>query len=188
MHIPIERSHFDKSKTSNLSSNPIVTINIANVHLRPPVDLDGTASLKTARKTEPIRTGEVKELIRRAALIKEEGLSAPFHITAGDLNEGDNVGALRHLQILGYIDALQEYVPTSKETHTWPFMRNLWTLRKRLDHILWHEGPLATKFKEDGELGRSVKIQCLGCGVMTGYEKDASDHQPVLSRFAIVKG
>lgn len=166
----------------------VVTINIANVHLRPPVELDGSAWLDTARKTEPIRINEVKELIQRAASTKPGGIlrnDLPVDIIAGDFNEGDNAGALSYLNSLGYIDALQQHVPRSKETHTWPFMNNMWTLRKRLDHILWHDGTLNVTFpRGDNHGNHSAKLKCLGCGVMTGYE-EASDHQPVLSRFAI---
>lgn len=97
----------------------VVTINIANVHLRPPVELDGSAWLDTARKTEPIRINEVKELIQRAASTKPGGIlrnDLPVDIIAGDFNEGDNAGALSYLNSLGYIDALQQHVPRSKET------------------------------------------------------------------------
>ena len=174
---------------SDSSSIPTVTISIANVHLRPPVELDGSAWLDTARKTEPVRINEMKELIQSTASVKAESIMAsesdqhPLDIIGGDFNEGDNVGSLAYLVSLGYIDALQQHVSRSKETHTWPFARNLWTLRKRLDHILCHGSQLTTV---EG-LACSIELQCLGCGVVTGYENGASDHQPVLARFAFVK-
>lgn len=184
--IPIE------SEVSFSNNNPIVTINIANVHLRPPVELDGSAWLDTARKTEPIRMNEVKELVQRSRASIMTGLltkteKPPLNIIAGDFNEVDNAGSLTYLTSLGYVDALQQYVPRSKETHTWPFMRNLWTLRKRLDHVLWHDGPLTATINKDEEVECFVKLQCVKCGVVTGYEDGASDHQPVLARFAFVK-
>lgn len=184
-----------------------VTINIANVHLRPPVELNGIARLDTARKTQPVRIQEVKELIRRSSttcITKIRNISITMtnnqidsrqynlDIIAGDFNEGDEAMALTYLtKKLGYINALH-HVPKRKETHTWPFMQNWLLLRKRLDHILWHNNPtLAVMSNDDG--GSSVlleeyraRLQCIGCGVMAGYEDGASDHQPVLSRFAII--
>ena len=32
---------------------------------------------------------------------------------------------------------------------------------------------------------RAAVLRCVGCGVITGYEMGASDHQPVLSRFVV---
>ncbi|KAL7527086.1 hypothetical protein ACHAWF_002032 [Thalassiosira exigua] len=171
-----------------------VAINLANVHLRPPVELDGSAWFDTARTTEPIRVKEAKELIKRVSSADEDGPSRgeglPLNLIAGDFNEGDDAEALAHLASLGYVDALQRHVPKRKETHTWPFMRNMFTLRKRLDHILWKDGPLTDSIGKDGVSGGGVKLklQCIGCGVLTGFEDGVSDHQPVLARFVIVKG
>ncbi|KAL3802388.1 hypothetical protein HJC23_007213 [Cyclotella cryptica] len=168
-----------------------VCISIANVHLRPPVELDGRAWLSTARKTEPIRLAEIKGLVRRVMSAESslDTLSAPQHeldIIGGDFNEDNSGAALSYLSTtLGYIDALQQYVPKMKETHTWPFMRNLLTLRKRLDHILWRNELLSVTTK-GGNTVRMLRLKCLGCGVITGFETGASDHQPVLSRFGIV--
>ncbi|KAL7530348.1 hypothetical protein ACHAXR_005152 [Thalassiosira sp. AJA248-18] len=111
VNIPIE-----SSERSSLYHNTTVTINIANVHLRPPVELDGSAWLDTARKTEPIRINEVKELIQKTASTKPGGIlknEQPLDIIAGDFNEGDKAGAISYLTSLGYIDALQKYVPIS---------------------------------------------------------------------------
>lgn len=180
VRIPIQ------SNTSTTTNH--ATINIGNVHLRPPVNLDGSAWFDTARLTESIRINEVKELIQRTQS-KRTHSTPSLDIIAGDFNEGDMSGALSYLAGLGYIDTLQQHVPRHKETHTWPFMRNMWLLRKRLDHILLHEnGPLTITFNNNnGALGCYVELNCHGCGVMTGYEHSASDHQPVLSRFAIMK-
>lgn len=193
--IPIKKGCWGESNYSNSCTNPTVTINIANVHLRPPVELDGSAWLDTARKTEPIRINEVKELIQstaasvtsQLATIGIESEQSTLTIIAGDFNEGDNAGSLSYLVSLGYTDALQQYVPRRKETHTWPFIKNLWTLRKRLDHILWHNGPLTATCNDQKRMGYNVELKCISCGVITGYENGASDHQPVLARFAFVK-
>jgi endonuclease/exonuclease/phosphatase family metal-dependent hydrolase len=192
-----------------------VALNIANVHLRPPVELDGTAKLDTARITEPVRLHEMKELIRRSNACYYNNTSKSsstmtnnqmdsrhynLDIIAGDFNEGDEANALTYLtKTLGYNNALQMHVPKRKETHTWPFMiirNNNWLvfiLRKRLDHILWHNRPILTVMSNTNVGGSDVvmeeysaQLQCIGCGVMTGYEVGASDHQPVLSRFVII--
>jgi len=141
-------------------SNQHRTISVANVHLRPPLELDGSASLSTARTTSSIRDAEARELLR----------SHPggFDVVAGDFNEQDGGLALLRLASDGGLsNALAEHVPARKETHRWPFFFGT-MLRKRLDHIMY---------------ARS-KLLCLGCGVMTGYEEGASDHQPVLARLA----
>lgn len=182
----------------------VANLRVANVHLRPPLELDGSAWLATARKTEPVRICEVKELLCRARSdhlrgneLDEDEMAyseaqIPLDIIAGDFNEGDFGGAISYLGSQGYTDALQQYVPQRKETHTWPFIRNFWTLRKRLDHILWHgESTMPVmslkgkKVHQESEF--TSRLQSLGCGVVSGYETNASDHQPVLALFAIVK-
>ena len=164
-----------QDKNSLSSSSHEATIHIANVHLRPPVNLDGSAQLDTARKTEPIRVKEAKELIKQSTNQRDATnfTKQPLDIIGGDFNENDNRGGLDYLQSLGYKDALH-HVPRRKETHTWPF-GNMLTLRKRLDHILWNTSPLTSTIKD-------IKLKCLNCGVLTGYEEGASDHQPVLAR------
>lgn len=170
-----------------------ISIGIANVHLRPPVNLDGSAWFDTARKTEPIRLAEVKGLLRRtmsteSCLDDSTSLQPWMDIIAGDFNE-DNFGAAISYLVsnMGYSDTLQQYVPKRKETHTWPFLRNTWTLRKRLDHMLWRRNQLLSiKTKDDKANHCLLSLKCLGCGVLTGYESGASDHQPVLSRFGFV--
>ena len=152
------------------TADGVQVLHIANIHLRPPVNLDGSAWLETARLTEPIRIGEVKFLLRSSD-------GSPPDIIAGDFNEGDSAGAIAHLRRLGYRDALAAFVPKHKETHTWPFWKL--TLRKRLDHVLWTSSRSITTSG-----GATAKLKCCGCGVLTGYV-DASDHQPVLSNFML---
>lgn len=149
----------------------VQVLHVANVHLRPPVNLDGSAWLDTARLTEPIRVREVKFLLGSSD-------SSRLDIIAGDFNEGESTGSIAYLRRLGYQDALATFVPKHKETHTWPFWKL--TLRKRLDHVLWTGS-------RDLTSGRAtVKLKCLGCVVLAGYV-DASDHQPVLSHFMLQK-
>ena len=86
-------------------------------------------------------------------------------LVAGDFNEADGSAALATLAAAGFGDALAEWVPRRKETHLWPLARGL-TLRKRLDHVAY----------------RTARLACVGCGVLSGFEEGASDHQPVLAR------
>ncbi|KAL7466819.1 hypothetical protein ACHAXS_007103 [Conticribra weissflogii] len=189
----------DCASSANSDLSNVVKIKVANVHLRPPVELDGTAWLDTARKTEPIRISEVKELLCRARSndCREKNIGddekstvkaqLPLDIIAGDFNEGDFGGAISYLGSQGYKDALQQFVPQRKETHTWPFMRNFFTLRKRLDHILWHGESNLPAISMKGKVLTKARLKCLGCGVLSGYETNASDHQPVLALFDIVR-
>lgn len=132
---------------------------LANVHLRPPLELRSRTDLSTARRTGPVRLAEVQEIFRFCAL-------SPPVVIAGDFNEQDWGEALVWLtEERGMRNALYEHVPRWKETHMWPFGRFM-TLKKRLDHVVYDPD----------------RLRSLGCGVLTGYEAGASDHQPVLAR------
>ena len=137
-------------------------VKIANLHLRPPLNLDGTAHLETARTTGQVRLAEVRNIVHA-----HHGLE----ILAGDFNEQDGAHALSYLvdsmATNGMRDAVADYVPSHKETHRWPFFFGT-TLHKRLDHIVY----------------QTLKLKCVGCGVIPGFESGASDLQPVLARFA----
>jgi endonuclease/exonuclease/phosphatase family metal-dependent hydrolase len=175
-----------KSVTKSIDDDIMVTITIANIHLRPPVNLDGSAWLDTARKTEPIRIAEVKELLRRSQELSEKKID----IIAGDFNEGDNGEAMRHLiKEGGYFNALSQHVPRRKETHRWNYFGRVWQLRKRLDHILWSNNKALSFTRVRGHAVEEDEcrliLDCIKCGVLTGYEHDASDHQPVLARFVL---
>ena len=181
-------SYVQRSSSSSRSNDDIpVAITIANVHLRPPVNLDGSAFLDTARKTEPIRIAEVKELLHHRP--QEESPKRPIDIIAGDFNEGDYGGAIRYLvQEEDYTNALTQHVPCSKETHRWNYFGSFWQLRKRLDHILWlNKASASTRQGNEGEEEKDdrMSLDCISCGVLSGYECEASDHQPVMARFAI---
>jgi len=181
-------SYVQRSSSSSRSNDDIipVAITIANVHLRPPVNLDGSAFLDTARKTEPIRIAEVKELLHHRP--QEKSPKRQIDIIAGDFNEGDYDGAIRYLvQEENYTNALTQYVPCSKETHRWNYFGSFWQLRKRLYHILClnkNKSSSSTRQRHDGKEGE-LSLDCINCGVLSGYEYEASDHQPVMARFAI---
>ena len=50
--------------TASIEGTPLGNLEVANVHLRPPLELDGSATFSTARTTGPIREAEVKELLK----------------------------------------------------------------------------------------------------------------------------
>lgn len=83
-----------------------ICIGIANVHLRPPVNLDGSAWFDTARKTEPIRLAEVKSLVRctmsNHSLDDSTTPKSELDIIAGDFNEDNFGAALSYLSTSGY--------------------------------------------------------------------------------------
>jgi hypothetical protein len=89
-----------------LTNESIICIGIANVHLRPPVNLDGSAWFDTARKTEPIRLAEVKSLVRCTmsshSLDDSTTPKSELDIIAGDFNEDNFGAALSYLSNSGY--------------------------------------------------------------------------------------
>ena len=138
-------------------------LQLVNVHLRPPVNPDGSAFIFTARNTNKYRLAEVQYLAEQLHW-NDEGLKYPTLIL-GDFNENDSSPALTYLEnTFKMVDALKEYVPGNRETHRWRILYGYWLLKKRLDHILYSED-----------------IKCSDCHVIDGYEENASDHQPVLA-------
>jgi len=100
-------------------------IRIVNVHLRPPLEENGTANLFSAWRTNPIRLEEVKYLESHLEEYKD---SIPT-VILGDFNENDDNTALKYLEDLGYKDGLKENVPKGRETHRWPLW--IFTLKKK---------------------------------------------------------
>lgn len=146
-------------------NNETKTIRLVNVHLRPPVNPDGSAFLFTARNTNRFRLAEVKLIAENCNW--SHGIEVPTLIL-GDYNENDNAPAITWLQKeFKFIDALHEFVPQSRETHRWRIFWGYWLLLKRLDHILYS----------------SEYLSCTSCNVIDGYEENGSDHQPVKATF-----
>eukprot|EP00957_Ditylum_brightwellii_P145177 11057596-Ditylum_brightwellii.AAC.1 len=113
-----------------------VNLRVANVHLRPPLELDGKAFLSTERTTGSVRRAEIKELLSQIHCSinttidpsssqqqeQQSPTSSLLDIVAGDFNEDDGRDGLSHLcQKAGLKDALAEFVPRHQETHRWPF-------------------------------------------------------------------
>lgn len=148
----------------NINENKI--IRLVNVHLRPPVNPDGSAFLFTARNTNKFRLAEVKYVAQSCNW--DEGIECPTLIL-GDFNENDDAPAISWLKnSFGFVDALHEFVPSNRETHRWRILWGTWLLLKRLDHILYSE-----------------HFICSSCSVIDGYEENASDHQPVKGTFML---
>ncbi|KAL6080028.1 Endo/exonuclease/phosphatase domain-containing protein [Balamuthia mandrillaris] len=151
------------------------TIILAVVHLRPPLEDDGSAGIFTARRTNPIRRAELQYLAQRieqfAAASSPTRSSGPV-IVVGDFNEHDSAPGIQSIQQRLHLrDALNEFVPPNRETHRWPFLKGLYISKKRLDHVLYSSA------KE--------VLTCQACRVVDGYEEGASDHQPVVARFGV---
>ena len=90
------------------------------------------------------------------------------NVLAGDFNENNQGYALEQLRTPTQMkDALEEFVPKEVETHRCPLARGRVMLRKRLDQVTYLPS----------------QVQCLGCGVLAGFQTGASDYQPVLARF-----
>lgn len=135
-------------------------ITLYNVHLRPPVHLNGSSGPFSMLETSPIRVQEV-------ALIVEHMPTRQPAILLGDCNENDGMMALEHLtQKAGFDDALGL---TDQYTHWWRLNSN-YMVHKRLDHILFANGLTAVRCKVfDEEFGKG------------------SDHFLVLATFCIAK-
>ncbi|KAL6049860.1 Endo/exonuclease/phosphatase domain-containing protein [Balamuthia mandrillaris] len=150
------------------------TIILAVVHLRPPLEDDGSAGIFTARRTNPIRRAELQYLAQRIEQFAAS--SSPTRrspvIVVGDFNEHDSAPGIQSIQQRLHLrDALNEFVPSNRETHRWPFLKGLYISKKRLDHILYSSA------KE--------VLTCHSCRVVDGYEEGASDHQPVVACFGV---
>jgi len=164
-------------------------VQFVNVHLRPPLNDDGSAHLWTAYITNRFRLGEVRYLMEK---LEEQGVVTLSEnkeqiegvknamIILGDYNEHDNDPALSWLTNKNqsnkqvFRDALKDYVPSSRETHRWP-IKLMWGYvtywsHKRLDHCVYSVDSL----------------QCTNCKVLDGYEDNASDHQPIVSTFKLL--
>ena len=183
--------HLIKVRVPYMNSNDdsnIQEVLIVNIHLRPPLNDDGSATLWTAYVTNKYRLSEVQYLMSHFVksgsvnvISSEENkydVKMPI-IMLGDYNEHDDDPALQHLtktccdenNFTIFRDALKEHVDSKRETHRWPLKFlggyiTYWSY-KRLDHCVY-----------------SVKyLDCTGCKVIDGYEDNASDHQPCLSNF-----
>eukprot|EP01091_Cochliopodium_minus_P003825 TRINITY_DN13780_c0_g1_i1.p1 TRINITY_DN13780_c0_g1~~TRINITY_DN13780_c0_g1_i1.p1 ORF type:complete len:262 (+),score=33.76 TRINITY_DN13780_c0_g1_i1:111-896(+) len=138
---------------------PSGDLQIGNVHLRPPINENGSASPLTMWWTSDIRKKELTMLLEKLEDI-------PTCIL-GDFNENDRYSAICYLKEKGYKDALEEYCP-GVHTHWWPILK-IFTLKSRLDHFIYDPST----------------IKAHSCEVFQD-KGDGSDHFPVLTKIEIL--
>ena len=142
------------------------TVQVVNVHLRPPVSLQGGGSPFSMLETSPIRLEEVKNILSHVSR------SPNRFVIAGDFNENDGMPALAHLCCgdLGCEDALGL---SEQYTHWWKLQSSPalgdYIVNKRLDHVVTSKG-----------------LVPLDCRVLDSLPLQGSDHYCVLAKIAIV--
>jgi endonuclease/exonuclease/phosphatase (EEP) superfamily protein YafD len=103
------------------------SVQVLNVHLRPPVSDRGSFGASGYLFTDDDRQREIKRFHAQA-----RG-DLPL-IIAGDFNDGENSGVLRWLKTKGMQNALPEF---DSSTPTWQWRTSLITLKRRMDHIVY---------------------------------------------------
>ena len=143
------------------NNHSVWLLRLANIHLRPPLEWNGTATLSTPRTTRPIRIQELHHYTSSSH-------GSSLDLMVGDFNEQDtHLNQMIMTNNYSWRNALTEFVPKTKETHIWPFAYHIFALKKRLDHLFYN----------------TQTLTCHSCTVIPGYEYGASDHQPVLAQF-----
>ncbi len=132
------------------AESPIGKVQFLNVHLRPPLSDDGSASASAIYKTPEIHLKEIQQFV--AATEPDRPL-----IITGDFNEDERGRAVQWLISEDFTDALSMYDAYSG-TWTWPVFSGL-RLKNRYDHIMFNE-----------------YLNCTGARVT---HVEASDHMPV---------
>jgi endonuclease/exonuclease/phosphatase family metal-dependent hydrolase len=107
-------------------STPAGSIQLLNVHLRPPVSDRGSWV------SGYFSTGDdrARELQRFYGQTRRD---VPL-IVAGDFNDGEGSAVVRWLQNKGMRNALPEF---DRSTPTWQWQTSVMTLRRRMDHIVY---------------------------------------------------
>jgi endonuclease/exonuclease/phosphatase family metal-dependent hydrolase len=134
------------------AQTPIGTIQLLNVHLKPPVSDSGSVSVSAYYEAPEIHLQEISDFLTTTDPNK------PL-IVAGDFNENEKNRAIRWLLDQGFTDALSTYDKRSK-TWIWRTSGGL-TLTNRYDHIIVND-----------------HLHCAGAAVIP---VKASDHMPVLA-------
>ncbi len=129
---------------------PIGSLQILNVHLRPPLNDQASATVSAYYESSNIHQKEL------AYFLQSADLNAPL-IIAGDFNENERRKAIQGLLAEGFTDALSLF-DTKSQTWTWKVLPGL-TLKNRYDHILFNQ-----------------HLHCTGAKVV---DVKASDHRPV---------
>lgn len=143
-------------------------VGICSVHLRPPFDDDGRATLSSMGFSSKYRVQEM-EVILEAIRTCEEWFAEMPLIIAGDFNESDSHQLCTWLRGIGMNDALALY---RGHTHWWPVKnftsQTALVLRNRLDHIFY-----------------SSTVSCHELTVIDN-EGVASDHLPLICDLHLV--
>lgn len=106
--------------------SPLGPIQVLNVHLRPPLDEDGSA-VRGYLTTRSVRVDEISSYL--------EGLDGELPtLIVGDFNEGRDGGALAYLRRRGLRSALPELHP-SADTWRWTTSSGT-TISQQLDHVV----------------------------------------------------
>jgi len=134
-------------------------VRLLNVHLRPPLSENGSATVSALYNSPEIHQKELKQFIT------ETGKSFPL-IIAGDFNEHEKGRGLQFLFENGFTDALSLYDQNS-DTWIWELGYGL-QLDDRYDHLIFNK-----------------HLKCTGAEVF--HINNASDHMPVTGVFVINK-
>jgi len=131
---------------------PIGTMQLLNVHLRPPLSENGRATISSVYQTPRIHSKEMEDYFQKVDPAR------PI-IIAGDFNENESGNACQWLIDKQFTDCLSVYDHKSKTWH-WRLPMGL-SLKERYDHIFISE-----------------QMRCSGARV---DNTNASDHEPVVA-------
>ncbi len=130
-------------------------VRLLNVHLRPPLSDQGSATISALYNSPEIHRKELTQFVKQA------GTDLPLIIT-GDFNEHEDGGGLDFLFDKGFTDTLSLY-DQSSDTWEWPLGYGI-QLDDRYDHLIF-----------------SRQLHCTGAKVL--HIDNASDHMPVFGVF-----
>jgi len=131
---------------------PAGIVRVINTHLMPAVNDEGRFSIGAYLQVD-------SHHLRELELFGKEIESPGPILIAGDLNESDDDDTADWLAERGFSNSLPEFDSSSQ---TWSYQTSLFTIRKRLDHILYRE------------------LHCCSAEVL---EAGGSDHYPVIGVF-----
>ena len=135
-----------------LADTPIGTIQLLNVHLKPPMSEEGKLSATAYPKTGDEHIAEMEWFLRRT------DPNQPM-IILGDFNENEKGKAIRRLIEAGWTNALSRY---DKKSITWQLTTpEGLEFKERFDHILYNQF-----------------LDCTGAKVV---DTEGSDHFPVVA-------
>lgn len=69
------------------------------------------AGIWSASSTNPVRLAEIKGILEHLG----ESIRSTSTIILGDFNEEDSAPGLKHLKANGFVDAVEQFVPSSQE-------------------------------------------------------------------------